>query len=159
MVFWTLPVVLLITSGGIIDHFRWYYWSLPVVLLNISYGFIVAASCVETTSALSCSHEYHLFGTNDHTAASFKLAILLLMFLLNVSNFPSSVKDPGIPRGIGRQRQSKGGDASLLLCWILPKICMQMKKSCAEIGSANGPTHHFFAQCKLLCQRKNTLQE
>ena len=65
-----------------------------MVLFITSGDFVVAASCVETTSALSCSHEYHLFGTNDHTAASFKLAILLLMFLLNVSNFSSSVEDP-----------------------------------------------------------------
>lgn len=43
------------------------------------------ASCVEEQKGDSCLHEYHLFGTNDHTAASIKLGILLVMFILNVS--------------------------------------------------------------------------
>ena len=48
--------------------------------------FCLSASCVEERTGDSCLHEYHLFGTNDHTASSVKLGVLLVMFILNVSN-------------------------------------------------------------------------
>ena len=136
-----------------------------MALLITSGGFIVAASCVETTSALSCSHEYHLFGTNDHTAASFKLAILLLMFLLNVSNFSSSVADPVVSRLQSLQPPKVGtptcyfGQFWLTSAWKLKNVYRNGSAHSCLIPpcpprSANDPTPHFCAQCKLLCQRK-----
>ena len=33
----------------------------------------------------ACAHELHIFGTQDHTVASAKLGMLILMLIVNVS--------------------------------------------------------------------------
>lgn len=47
--------------------------------------FYLSATCMAVGLQKACAHELHIFGTRDHTAASAKLGMLILMFIINVS--------------------------------------------------------------------------
>ena len=48
--------------------------------------FRVAAICISEHIRSACVHEFHIFGTTDHTVAIGKIALLVLILFSNVSN-------------------------------------------------------------------------
>src|SRR6218665_1056097 len=58
-----------------------HYAVLPCIVLYC----IIVDNCFRLSSAEMCLHEYHLFGTLEHTTAAVKLSLLLVMLIFNVS--------------------------------------------------------------------------
>jgi hypothetical protein len=48
-------------------------------------GDCLAGKCTDEHLPDACLHEYHIFGTNDVTAASLRLTLLIAILLFNVS--------------------------------------------------------------------------
>ena len=106
--YWSLSAVLLNTSGGFIDNFRWYYWSLPVVLFTLyccselrgdDVGAVLFTRVPSVRDERPHGRLLQTGHPTPHLPAQCKyLVILLLMLLLNVYDFSSSVEDPVFSR-------------------------------------------------------------